>query len=65
MEKYQRNIEATHAYIGIFNGICKAVCVDAKDKETAEFVSEMVSNGGSVERATIDIAREALFEPWP
>ena len=62
---YERLLNATHAYLGIFDGECKAVCVDAGDKDTAKFVSDMVRDGGSVERVPIEIARKALFEKWP
>lgn len=65
MKSYERAMKATHAYVGIYDGMCKAVTVDMSDKGTADFVSEVISEGGMIERVTIEIARKALFEPWP
>jgi|HubBroStandDraft_4_1064222.scaffolds.fasta_scaffold98196_3 hypothetical protein len=55
----------SHAYIAIFDGTCQAVCVDCGDKGTAEFVSRMIREGGTIERVPMEIARKALLEPWP
>ena len=57
--------EATHAYVGIYQGECKAVHVDLGDDHTVEFIAEVIRHGGHVERVPLDVARTALFQPWP
>ena len=57
--------EHSHAFVAIFDGVCQAVAVDARDDDTAKFVTKMIREGGTVEWVPIAIAREALFEPWP
>lgn len=55
----------THAYLGVVAGLCTAIRVDQADGATARFVSEVIRNGGYVERVPLATARTAYLEPWP
>lgn len=57
--------EATHAYLGIYSGHVEAICVDRQNQDTADFLAEIVREGGIIERVTIEEARNVLFEPHP
>jgi hypothetical protein len=54
-----------HAYLGIFDGIVQVIRVDTGCTETAKAVSEIIKNGGTIERVTLEVAKRALFEKWP
>ncbi len=56
---------ATHAYIGIYDGTCRAIAVDLGDIDTADWIADVIIGGGCVERVPIDVAQEALFKAWP
>lgn len=64
-EKNTAPAAPTHAYLAIHDGCCQAVVADLGDLGTADCLHETVSMGGHVERVTLDVARRALFEPWP
>lgn len=53
------------AYLGVFHGIVQSIQTDLGDASTAEFVSDVVTGGGHVERVPIEVARRILFEEWP
>lgn len=55
----------THAYIGIKDGQCQAATVDTGDARVAHDVAKFIRQGCVVECVTIEVARTALFEPWP
>lgn len=50
--------DATHAYVG--RGKCGHVIllqVDMRDRDTAKSVAEVIREGGTVDRVTVDAAR--------
>ena len=54
-----------YAYLGIRGGRCRAVTADTGDKRTADDVADFMRVGCTIERVAIEVARKALFEPWP
>lgn len=52
-------------YLGIFKGIVQVIAVDLGDEATASAVSDIVLDGGVIERVPLDVARVSLFEEWP
>lgn len=54
-------MEEAYAYIGVWDGTAHAACVDTGDKVTAEFVAEIVRDGGTLKRVTCEWVRQNLF----
>lgn len=52
-------------YLGVFGGIVQVVAVDLGDEATAAAVSDIVREGGTIERVSLGVGRRALFEEWP
>lgn len=65
MNRADKLARATHAYIGVYDGVCKAVTVDVGDKYTSEFVLDIIKGGGVIHHVSLDIARNALNKPFP
>ena len=55
----------THAYLGVWNGVCECIVTDIFPRITADKLSEIVMGGGTVHRVTLEQARDAFLQPWP
>lgn len=57
--------DPTHAYLSIRDGKVTGLAVDYADPDTASWIAEVISEGGFVERVTLEEARDTpLLEPW-
>lgn len=53
------------AYLSIHDGVCTDICAFTDQEMLLKFISLAVRSGGHIERVPLEVARGALYQPWP
>lgn len=58
-------ITTSMAYLAIHDGECTGICAEHPEDILQAFIVATIVSGGRIERVPLDVARTALYQPWP